>query len=179
MSVGLVIRRTFEEDLENVRLLWSRGDVMGFVGFPNGLSRSIADMERWLARKLSNAPLEQHFSIYDEGVFCGETYYRIEPENGYGVCMDIKLLPSARGRGIARRALSFALDEAFEHGAQFAWVDPAVDNLAAIALYRHLGFIPMRQPGFVDGISYSDAMESPHSTIYMEVSAKDWQSGRH
>lgn len=64
---GLVIRRTFEEDLENVRTLWSRGDVMAFVGFPTGLQRSISDMERWLARKLANAPLEQHFSIYDAG----------------------------------------------------------------------------------------------------------------
>ena len=133
---GLVIRRTFEEDLENVRALWSRGDVMAFVGFPTGLQRSIADMERWLARKLANAPLEQHFSIYDRGVFCGEAYYRIEPEHGNAACMDIKLLPSARGRGIASSALSFALGQAFEHGASFAWVDPVPENLAAIALVQ-------------------------------------------
>lgn len=175
---GLVIRRTFEEDLENVRTLWSRGDVMAFVGFPTGLQRSIADMERWLARKLANAPLEQHFSIYDGGVFCGEAYYRIEPEHGNAACMDIKLLPSARGRGIASSALSFALGQAFEYGASFAWVDPVPENLAAIALYRHLGFEPATQPAFVSQLSYPDAPVSFPSSVYMEISASKWRKVR-
>lgn len=175
---GLVIRRTFEEDLENVRTLWSRGDVMAFVGFPTGLQRSIADMERWLARKLANAPLEQHFSIYDAGVFCGEAYYRIEPEHDHAACMDIKLLPSARGRRIASTALSFALDQAFEHGASFAWVDPVPENLAAIALYRHLGFEPATPPAFISQLSYPDVPEPCPSSVYMEISARKWRRVR-
>lgn len=54
--------------------------------------------------------------------------------------MDIKLFPFARGKGIAQQALSYAINEAFRHGATTACVDPNPNNHKAIALYQRLGF---------------------------------------
>ena len=60
--------------------------------------------------------------------------------------MDIKLFAFARGRGIAARALSFAMEEAFRQGASRVWVDPNPLNERAIRLYERLGFVRREMP---------------------------------
>jgi len=45
--------------------------------------------------------------------------------------LDIKLFRFARGRGIATKALSHAIEEAFRNGAQIVWVDPDPQNAKA------------------------------------------------
>jgi hypothetical protein len=42
----ITIRPTRREDLENVRALWNDGDVMQYVGFPQGLDATAESMER-------------------------------------------------------------------------------------------------------------------------------------
>lgn len=37
LTTHVNIKETKEEDLKNTLLLWSNGEVMKFVGFPNGL----------------------------------------------------------------------------------------------------------------------------------------------
>ena len=44
-------------------------------------------------------------------MYCGETFYRIDEKRGNGAAVDIKLFAFARGRGIAARALSFAMED--------------------------------------------------------------------
>ena len=49
----ITIRETSETDLENILLLWNNGEVMHFVGFPNGIGVDLPDRFRqpWSLRK--------------------------------------------------------------------------------------------------------------------------------
>jgi len=144
---NLNIRETTEIDLENIRALWNDGEVMHFVGFPNGIGVDIPYLENWLLEIRKHKPQVNHYSIYSDGIgYCGETYYRIEPDRGYASALDIKLVPSARGKGIAYTAMSFAVEQAFANGATSVWVDPNHENKKAIALYRRLGFVVKPMP---------------------------------
>ena len=158
----LEIKETAKEDLKNVQQLWADGDVMKFVGFPNGLHRTYEEMEKWLQRIESGRPAINHYSIFEDGKYCGESFYRIDAEHQSAV-MDIKLFRFARGRGIAAAGLSFAIKEAFRNGAQTVWVDPNPENLKAIALYQRMGFQRRDFPAFL-----VSGDEAPGS-IYMEL----------
>lgn len=133
----LNIAETTAQDLAAIRALWADGEVMRFVGFPQGLHKTPAEMQAWLERISGRRPRANHYSIYDDGAYCGETFYAIDAQGR--AMMDIKLLPAARGRGIAARALRFAIARAFENGAVSAWVDPDPGNEKALALYRRVG----------------------------------------
>lgn len=111
---------------------------MRFVGFPEGLQETEENLERWLEGIASARPQTNHYSIYEDGMYCGETFYSIDPDT-LSASMDIKLFPAARGRGIASQALRFAIGEAFRNGALRCWVDPNPENSKAIALYQRLG----------------------------------------
>jgi len=157
----LEIRETAAEDLKNVQRLWADGDVMRFVGFPDGLRQTEEQLRRWLAWITANRPLTNHYSIYVDGVYCGETFYQIDPARG-SAALDIKLFNFARGRGIASQALSFAMAEAFKNGAERVWVDPVPENGRAIALYERLGFQKKPMPEHLlpaDGTPLSIYME--------------------
>ena len=81
--------------------------------------------------------------------------------------MDIKLFGFARGKGIATRALSFAIEEALKNGAETLWVDPHRENAKAIALYHRLGFTEKEMPEHIIAPG-----EDPTRFTYMELSKK-------
>ncbi|MBQ6238918.1 MAG: GNAT family N-acetyltransferase [Firmicutes bacterium] len=157
-----VIKETTIEDLDNVQKLWADGDVMRFVGFPDGLQRTSEEMKGWFRWIESNRPALNHYSIFEDGKYCGESFYNIDAEHR-SAALDIKLFGFARGRGIAAAGLSHAIQEAFRNGAEVVWVDPNPQNLKAIALYRRLGF---QQKAFPEHLLSED--EEPIS-IYMEL----------
>jgi ribosomal-protein-alanine N-acetyltransferase len=70
--------------------------------------------------------------------------------------LNLAVLPEWRGRGIARAFLDDFLDDARRLRVREVWLEVAVDNIAAIRLYRGLGFEEVRrrkryyQPGDVD-----------------------------
>ena len=105
------IKETTTEDLKNVQRLWADGDVMRFVGFPDGLHETYEALEVWLDGLNAERPTSNHFSIYEDGKYCGETGYGVDREFG-SAWLDIKLLDFARGRGIATQALSYAIEKA-------------------------------------------------------------------
>ena len=142
---GYEIHPTGRPDLENIRSLWADGEVMQFVGFPDGLRKTPGEMEIWLERIEARRPLTDHFSIYLGGRYCGESYYSIDEKTGRAV-LDIKLFAFARGRGIASRALRHAIGQAFANGAQKCYVDPNPENHRAIALYRRIGMTEKEMP---------------------------------
>ena len=163
----MFIKRTEKEDLTNVQRLWADPDVMLYVGFPEGLQESMEHLEKEWLPWVQNFPNRQHYSVYHDGIYCGEAFYDVD-ELGYA-CMDIKLLPAARGKGIAASALSHALDQAFLMGdAEVAWVDPNPENTKALKLYERLGFVPTQRPVHLEdpGCAY----------VYMEIKREDWQS---
>lgn len=166
-QASLDIRLTGKEDLSNVQRLWATPAVMRYVGFPEGLHESMENLEyNWLPW-VQKPPLRQHWSIYDGGVYCGEAFYNVD-ETGLAA-MDIKLLPEARGKGIAFAALSHALSAAFTQGnAKVAYVDPNPENRKALSLYAALGFLPARRPAHLEdpGCPY----------VYLEMTRENWEA---
>ncbi len=158
----LEVRETALEDIKNVQQLWSDGDVMKFVGFPDGLHETEEEMERWFRWIESNRPALNHYSILEDGKYCGESFYEIDAAH-QSAALDIKLFRFARGRGIAAAGLSFAIREAFRNGAEIVWVDPNPENVKAIALYEKLGFQRKDFPEHL--VSHTEAPCS----IYMEL----------
>lgn len=161
------VKLTETEDLSNVQFLWATPEVMHFVGFPDGLHETLEHMEhKWLPW-VQPPPKRQHYSIYSDGIgYCGESFYDVD-EKGLA-CMDIKLLPCARGNGIAFQGLAHALNQAFLLGnARSAYVDPSPENIKAIRLYQKLGFKE------TDRAAHLEDPGCPY--IYMELSRSDWE----
>lgn len=168
LSTAMIeIRETSEKDLRNVQNLWSDGDVMKFVGFPDGLHQTDEEMHKWFCWINSDRPDINHYSIFEDGVYCGETFYEIDREHGNCAALDIKLFGFARGRGIATKALSYAIDEAFGHGAETVWVDPNPENEKAIALYERLGFRREKMP------KHLMPEDGEPESVYMELRAEE------
>ena len=157
------IRQTTTEVLKNVQRLWADGDVMRFVGFPEGLHQTDEDMQSWYRWIESGRPQLDHFSVFEDGAYCGEAFYEIDSEHGSSAALDIKLFGFARGKGIAAKALSFAIEKAFENGARTVWVDPNPQNAKAIALYERLGFVKKPMPAHVVAMG-----EDWEKYVYME-----------
>lgn len=155
------IKQTGLEDLQNTMQLWNDGDVMKFVGFPNGLGTTIDKMERWLSHIEKSRPNTNHFSVFYDGQYVGETFFSIDEHKN--AAMDIKLFAFARGRGIASFALSYAIEQAFENGAEKVYVDPNKQNAKAIALYEKLGFKKAEYPQYLQTEDFADI------AIYMEL----------
>ena len=163
----IVIKETREADLDNIMNLWNNGEVMQFVGYPQGLGITRIELDRWLAERFAT-PSRVHYSIYlSGGRYCGETHYRLLGDTGTAA-MDIKLMPTAQGKGIAGRALAFAINQAFlRGGAARVYVEPSPANAAAWRLYERLGFLPKTRPAYLE----------PWPT-YLEITRREWQAGR-
>ena len=161
------VRETTAADLADVQRLWADGDVMKFVGFPDGLSQTAGQMQDWFRRIVSRRPALNHFSIFEDGEYCGESFYEIDAAHR-SAALDIKLFRSARGRGIAAIGLSRAIGEAFRNGAETVWVDPDPENRKAVALYKKLGF---QQKAFPKHLLSGG--EEPGS-VYMELCKDSW-----
>lgn len=157
------IKETSEDDLPNILRLWNDGNVMSFVGFPNGLGVTIEKLKEWLSWAIAK-PLRCHYSIYhvDFG-YCGETFYNVNELHELAA-LDIKLLPNVRGKGIATYSLSFVIEQAFQQGnAAKVYVDPHPDNKKAWNLYNKLGFSDHPRPEFLD-----------EWDTYLELSKEVW-----
>lgn len=159
------IHQTGEADLKNLQELWRRGDVMSPAGFPDGLHETDGEMAEWLRRMRQSRPLADHYSIYEDDVYCGESGYQLDPATG-SARLDAKLLPAARGRGLAEGGLTYAVFSAFQAGAERVWASPDPNNGKAVALCRRLGLVPRATPPALCGAVRPNA-------CYMERLASD------
>lgn len=168
---GIMIRETGREDLESTLSLWNDGDVMKFVGFPEGLGETIEHMVKWLAWIERGRPRRNHYSVYADGIgYCGESFYDIDAGHGGAAALDVKLFSRARGRGIASAALLHAIRAAFDNGASCVWVDPNPQNERALALYYRLGFQEREMPPYLK----EDALHGAADTVYLEIERGAW-----
>ena len=158
----ITIKETTKNEISNVKELWADGDVMKFVGFPDGLHETDENMEEWFDWISSVRPTANHYSIFNEDIYCGEAFYEIDIEHDNSAALDIKLFKFARGKGIATKALTYAMEEAFKNGAKKVWVDPNPDNVKAVALYERLGFVHKPMPEHL-------LDEDGTTSIYMEI----------
>ena len=158
----IVIKEADLKDVENVRRLWADGDVMKYVGFPEGLPETEENIREMILGTAERRPQSNYYAIFEDGVYCGETSYDIDADTK-SAPLDIKLFRFARGRGIGTKALSFAMAEAFRNGAETVWVDPDPENEKAVALYERLGFVRKSMPAHVIAMG-----EDPKKYVYME-----------
>ena len=163
IAAMISIRETTSRDLKDVQKLWADGDVMKFVGFPEGLHETDENMKKWLSWMEEGKSLRNHYSLFDDGVYCGESFYSIDADHDYSAALDIKLFSFARGKGIGTAGLKHAIKEAFANGAKTVWVDPDPQNVKAIALYQRLGFVVKEPP------SYVAQQEEGYEAVYMEL----------
>ncbi len=85
--------------------------------------------------------------------------------------MNLAVTPDARRAGIGRALLEDFLAEAARVGAHAAWLEVAVTNAPALALYRDFGFHDVRvrkryyQPGDIDAVVMKRAVGAvqPHA----------------
>lgn len=164
-NTDIQIIETSETDLENIASLWNDGDVMKYVGFPNGLGVTVEYLRnKWLPYVNINDS-RRHYSIYHKEIgYCGESYYSVK-EDGI-TALDIKLFSKARGKGIAYIAFKYAIDQAFRKGnASIVHVDPDKRNVKALTLYKKLGFIERPHP--------DDEVGKTH--FYLELSRNNWK----
>ncbi|MFW5894745.1 MAG: GNAT family N-acetyltransferase [Bacillota bacterium] len=150
MPLDIEVVKTTKRDLDNVCMLWNDGDVMRYVGFPEGLGVSTDQLEKWLA-SIDGSPFREHFSIYARTLgYCGESFYSADEPHRMAA-LDIKLLRKARGHGIAQKALMHAIEQAFSTGVvDTVYVDPDPANQKALRLYERLGFKPAPRPSFLE-----------------------------
>lgn len=173
----ITLKETDANDLDSLLKLRNSGDVMRYAGFPDGPGETMEHLRSvWLPWSLGNRPKRRHYSVYAEGVgYCGEAFYDVDDAHGSLAAMDIKLLPEARGKGIACAALSYALEMAFSAGgAARACVDPHPDNEKALALCRRLGFRPAARPQHLQRAGD----EASRNSLYLEITAEQWRQHR-
>lgn len=158
----IIIKETTYDDVRNLQNLWADEDVMKYI-WPGGLHETEEAVREYLNRIIDARPKSNHYSIFDDGKYCGETQYKIY-ESTQSASLDIKLFKFAQGRGIATQALSYSIQEAFKHGAEKVWVDPHPLNAKAITLYHKLGFVQKEMPE--DVIAFG---EDPTVFVYLEL----------
>lgn len=138
--MDIVIRPIEKRDLPYVQELWADGEVMKFVGFPDGLHVTDDQLLRWYEWGVQQRPDSINYSIFVGDEYCGETFYSIDFEHDCLTSLDIKLFERFRGKGIASKALRFTIEQARLQGAKKVWVNPNEKNAKAIELYKRLGF---------------------------------------
>ena len=70
------VKETTIIDINNVQKLWADGDVMRFVGFPNGLYQTDEEMQDWFRWIESSRPVLNHYSIFEDGNTAGNRSMR-------------------------------------------------------------------------------------------------------
>ena len=72
-----------------------------------------------------------------EVVACG----LVKIEGDYAGLFALNTADACRGQGLGRAVVAALLVEAMRHGARFAYLQVTASNVAALALYRHFGFM--------------------------------------
>ena len=145
--MDVTIRATTEDDLPDLGRLWNDGAVMAWVGFPRGLGYDDGALRAWYERMEADAHAH-HFVVHETKLgFCGELFYRADPDHRRAG-LDVKLLPSVQGRGIATVSLTRFIELVFEREPEVdaVWTEPSPENVAARALYARCGLVETKRP---------------------------------
>ena len=79
---------------------------------------------------------------------------------GEAQVLNLTVAPAARRRGLARALLRRFLDDALRLGAEQCFLEVRLSNVAAIALYRAEGFVPVaRRAGYYPAAAGASARE--------------------
>jgi RimJ/RimL family protein N-acetyltransferase len=136
----LAIRHARREDADFLYSLWKNPRVMGNVGFPQGLSITLEQIQNQIA--------SHGASVYDKYLLVtlratGETIgeCKLGSPDLQGVSTtDVKLLPSFWGQGFGGEVKQGLVDYLFSHAPVLAIeADPASNNLPSIRMQEQVG----------------------------------------
>ena len=142
------LRPTSFEDSEFLQKLWNDGEVMRFVGFPQGMGIDERGMREWFGRLEERRGRDrEHWIVESPAGPIGEAYYRATDEYcGYRASgmaeLDLKLAKDFWGRGYGSDALRTLARWLFSQGFRVLVVSPNLQNKAALRLYARMGFEP-------------------------------------
>jgi RimJ/RimL family protein N-acetyltransferase len=143
------LRSTGLDDLNFLRKLWNDGEVMCYVGFPQGLGIDKHGMIEWFKKLKRHRGVDREHWIIENGQGrpIGEAYYKAEREYyGYRAekmaQVDIKLARCFWDHGYATDALRTLIRHLLGKGFETIVVSPNLANEAALKLYGRLGFEP-------------------------------------
>ena len=159
------IKLTEKKDLKNILNLWNNGDVMKWVGFPEGLNISVEKIQEWFS-SVQKSELANHYVVFNKNnLFCGELFYMKNIEHKRAG-LDIKFLLESQGKGLATEAFNIFIDFIFkkEEKIDAVWTEPSKNNMAARGLYARCGLSEKERP---------DDMEPADS--YWELSREEWR----
>jgi RimJ/RimL family protein N-acetyltransferase len=159
------IKLTEKKDLNNILNLWNNGDVMKWVGFPEGLNLAFEKIQEWFS-SVRKSELTNHYVVSNKNnLFCGELFYMKNLEHKRAG-LDIKFLPETQSKGLATEALKLFIDFIFktEELIDAVWTEPSKENIAARGLYDRCGLSEKERP---------DDMESADS--YWELTREEWK----
>lgn len=142
------IRPTQREDLLFLQALWNDGQVMRYLGYPDGMHVSDTGMLHWWMMtpqaQSSNpnilylAPPPCVMTLLDDTLI-GELTYSIDAHQR--ALVHLKLAPEFWGHGYAQEAMIMALRELFATtAATMAISEPSAANIAARRFLEHCGF---------------------------------------
>ncbi len=134
-------------DLPFLQELWNQGEVMQYVGFPDGLGMTEAKMARWWEE--CQQWTATHLIVKDDqGRAIGESGWGFM---GIPGILDIKLAQTHWGQGFASDVLDALLGHIFgQTRIDQVIVTPHPENQAARVLYRRFGFQPDTPPSDFD-----------------------------
>jgi len=156
----LGIRRATVKDAAFIHTLWTMPAVMRFVGFPEGLAISVAEIENEITTSLdSEFGSRLIVTLLETKDQIGQC--KIGLPDSEGVCEpDIKLLPAYWGKGYGKELWAAMIDYAFLHSsARIVQGTPNQANTASIRMQLGSGMVqvgegifpahPNRHPGAV------------------------------
>ncbi|WP_084074121.1 ribosomal protein S18-alanine N-acetyltransferase [Demequina sp. NBRC 110052] len=121
-------------DLEEDDLDWMAASELTLFGRSAWSGTLIRDDWRYGGSRYRAVRLVGELVAYAVYGFEGEAFH----------LMNLAVLPEHRRHGLARLLMDDFLEQANELGAADAWLEVAVDNEAALALYRAYGFEDVR-----------------------------------
>ncbi len=143
----LQLTSTRGQDLPDLIALWNDGEVMRWVGFPNGLGYTAEKAAAWLEGVRTSSRSYHFCARAGTGEFLGEVFCKVD-DGSRRAGLDIKFVQAARGRGLSRDALLTLIDWIFRDlpGVDAVWTEPGAGNLAAQTLYYSCGLRPTERP---------------------------------
>jgi RimJ/RimL family protein N-acetyltransferase len=129
-----------QRHFESLQRLWEFGDVMTFVGYPNGLNWDHGRYQAFWKNEASREDVIRLAIENPHGDFMGEAMIPFPDSAGF--CQpDVKMLPEYQSKGLGREAWEIMLDRISSRWPKNQiLVTPSVENVRAISLYLSLGF---------------------------------------
>jgi RimJ/RimL family protein N-acetyltransferase len=173
----LVVRAATLEDAGLYLSLWTNPQVMGNVGFPNGLPIARLEIEARL-RDQGDAVFDRLLVVQcrETGERIGECKMSLPDEEGVAAT-DVKLLPPFWGRRYGVEVKRGLVDYLFTHtDCQVVEATPNVENVASIRMQEAVGGVRVGEGVFEFPPSMQAYTRPVHHYVY-RVYRSSWQAG--